>query len=529
MTQTKYQMLVTENERQHQEARRVTVDWILEHAGTYRSQAHKALQNKGSRRRWSRENLTIELSRLPNANKAGASLKCELYSVQLQAPPGSGQGYYAYASITEMPLDREQFPEAPAMYRNICVTCRYSSDPDNAGYPWSQENTGLDGLRDRYVQLTAAHAKPPEQDAAGGGAKRLAALFHTGDGTYRETVIALTLAGAAERELKALAQQHATWAHTVRLDHELLVETAKELPHEDIANWVTRKLNVLVRAPQPGATPRLALSTDSVAEAARYLESKSRQRASDALDETHLTTLKLLETAFISLELAFKKQETARAGNQSQVQKMQQTVDQLKAEQNALRQECDELRSQRDSYRAALTLPTTDEGAGKPGAEPAQHGWETPRQRQMSVSDAATRPGEYDSLTFLENALEPLSDYARPRPRSEEITAALSALNLLAQAYRNTPNGKIGLWHKYFIYLTGWKYAPQEKAATMSRFGERRQFRNGAAGSRVTMTRHLTYTGSHGGLQIYFAPGEGNGPFQVGYIGEHLPYASEQQ
>lgn len=525
MSQTKYQLLAPENERQYKEARRLTVDWVMEHAGAHRSQARKALQNRHPRRLWQRDGLSIELSRIPNGYQEGMRLTCELYSIGLASRQDLEKGYQAYAAITEMTLDQQEYSAAPETYRAICVTCRYSSDPDNAGYPWPLESVSLDQLRERYVQLAATHTQTPEPDDTSTPNQELAGMFRAGASIFRETAIVLTPSGAADPELAALAQQHTTWCHIIRPDHRQLVESAQAMDPEDIAAWVTKKLSILERDPvSPPTKPRLALATDSIAEASRYLNDKQRQRASEALDETHLITLRLLETAFISLEASFGQQQSVGSESKEQLRHMQQTIDQLKSERDELRRERNELRRQCDSYRAALNKGTPRIAE----TEPAKSGGETPYQRQMAVSDAVTRPGEYENLTFLENALEPLGDYAGPRPRSEEIIAALSTLNALAQAYRNTPNRKVGSWNNYFLNLPGWKYAPQESDSTMSQFGDRRRFRNGNAGSRVPMTRHLTYTGSHSGLQIYFAPGENGGPWAVGYIGEHLPYAGEK-
>ena len=144
--------------------------------------------------------------------------------------------------------------------------------------------------------------------------------------------------------------------------------------------------------------------------------------------------------------------------------------------------------------------------------------------RHAAVLEAITDPVKFSRLRFLSNCEKALADYGKPRPSGMEIVGALNAINRLAQAWYHTPNGNIGPWSNYFIELPGWKYADGESEMTMGKFGAKRSFSDQEKARHVEITRHLTYQGSSGGLQIYFDRDEGGDSFIVGYIGEHLPY-----
>jgi hypothetical protein len=148
--------------------------------------------------------------------------------------------------------------------------------------------------------------------------------------------------------------------------------------------------------------------------------------------------------------------------------------------------------------------------------------------RALTVMSAIDSDKRFPKLRFLTNCLKPLADYGKPRPNGVEILKALDAINKLAQAWYNTPSGHIGTWNMYFVDLPGWKHADDESDHTMSRFGEKRSFSDQDNGRQVTITRHLTYQGSSGGLQIYFDRDDITETFIVGYIGEHLPYATSR-
>lgn len=64
----------------------------------------------------------------------------------------------------------------------------------------------------------------------------------------------------------------------------------------------------------------------------------------------------------------------------------------------------------------------------------------------------------------------------------------------LVAAYHAAPNGAIGGWKEYFSELPGCRYTAKESAATLGKFGEKREFKDPATGAINTYQRRLTYT-----------------------------------
>ena len=142
---------------------------------------------------------------------------------------------------------------------------------------------------------------------------------------------------------------------------------------------------------------------------------------------------------------------------------------------------------------------------------------------------AIADPARFPRLRFLTNCAKPLADFGKRRPNGGEIVAALDAINTLAQTWFDTPGGSIGNWDNYFTHLKpGWTHANGESSFTMSRYGAKRSFSDQDQRRQVTIERHLTYRGSDSGLQIYFDRDDVTESFIVGYIGEHLPYATNR-
>ena len=146
--------------------------------------------------------------------------------------------------------------------------------------------------------------------------------------------------------------------------------------------------------------------------------------------------------------------------------------------------------------------------------------------REDVVMAAITDPDRFPRLKFLGNCAKELADYGKPRPAGEEIVAALDAINSLATAYYNTPNRRTGQWDEYFVTLPGWTHSNGESTRTMALYGKQRRFSDQENGRLLEIQRHLTYRGSSGGLQIFFDRDDLGDRFIIGYIGEHLDYAS---
>jgi len=105
-----------------------------------------------------------------------------------------------------------------------------------------------------------------------------------------------------------------------------------------------------------------------------------------------------------------------------------------------------------------------------------------------------------------------------------QIVEALKAIAKLADKY-NRLDGAVGPWKAHFDRW-GFKFASQESGSTMNQHGDKRQFHDGA--EEATMESHVTLGQGHEHcLQIYFDRSENDPRFQIGYCGEHLPFASD--
>lgn len=105
-----------------------------------------------------------------------------------------------------------------------------------------------------------------------------------------------------------------------------------------------------------------------------------------------------------------------------------------------------------------------------------------------------------------------------------EIVDVLEAVARLAEEYKEK-EGAVGPWREHFQEW-GLKFARHESEPTMNQYGEHRKFHDGDRQS--TMQTHVTIGQGHKHcLQIYFDRLDGDSRFQIGYCGEHFPYASE--
>lgn len=104
-----------------------------------------------------------------------------------------------------------------------------------------------------------------------------------------------------------------------------------------------------------------------------------------------------------------------------------------------------------------------------------------------------------------------------------EIVEVLECIAELAAAYRRK-DGNVGPWREHFD-TQGIKFARHESEPTMNQHGDDRRFHDGD--EQMVMQPHVTIgQGREHCLQIYFQRIDGDDRFQVGYCGDHLPYAS---
>lgn len=305
------------------------------------------------------------------------------------------------------------------------------------------------------------------------------------------------------------------------------------MPDHQLHDWVRAKIALFSRyADAEGNRLRLAETDYTKAKSLLYEE---RDRvANDVAGSNTITALSVLEAVLLSIPTLTDAKDTGEAlvesaekaqsagadadDNVTNQQRIYLLEDQL-AEANDTIGELRERLAQYESYDVD-DQPDEDDAPSPESIADSN--------RYSTVLNAATGPGRFSRLRFLTNAVKPLEDYGKPRPNGVEILQALDAINRLAESWHETPSRNIGSWAAHFVNLPGWKYAADESETTMGLHGEKRSFSDQEVGRQITITRHLTYKGSSGGLQIYFDQDDATDKFMVGYIGEHLSYASSR-
>jgi len=196
----------------------------------------------------------------------------------------------------------------------------------------------------------------------------------------------------------------------------------------------------------------------------------------------------------------------------------------LWGENARLKSRVGELEAQLATAQANLEATWRDPGAEDLEEETASAG---PRIRPTpsSVREAldAAEADSGDVLRIYASAQDSASasDFARP----EDVYKALQEIADLGRAYFGADDRKIGLWEDRLSF----KYAPTESQTTKTKHGGARNFRRGD-GQHKQILRHLTLGGGDkvNCLQIYFEPDEESGTMDIGYCGEHLPYAKQR-
>ncbi len=128
-----------------------------------------------------------------------------------------------------------------------------------------------------------------------------------------------------------------------------------------------------------------------------------------------------------------------------------------------------------------------------------------------------------DVLRIYESAQQSASASGFARP--DDVYKALQEIADLGRAYFGSDDRKVGPWDRRFTC----KYARTESQITRTKYGGSRTFRSPDGDSRQ-MLKHLTLGGGDkvNCLQIYFEPDEEAGTMDIGYCGEHLPYAKQR-
>ena len=521
MTTISQQTLILESQSQLRNADKLARDWAIAHAGSYQGQARKELAGNLPFRKWERDNLVICLSK----PQSPLIKQCQVVSVRYR--PSAGASPYTGYLVTYLPVEGARQP-------GCLIAALDQPDALEADrLPWD-DNAGSSGLDALIASLAATHARPRSAPSD----LPVAAVADLFD--HHNWAIALTEYGQQDAAFRELAAAHSDWANIVNISAAGQLALCRELPERQLAGWVRAKLAAFCRYPDR-ENSRLRMMETDLAKATDFLAETGEQTVRDLASRSSLTLLELLESttsAMLSVPmldearaLAEALVETAQADppktgapdNPAIQQRVYVLEDQLD-EANDTIAELRERLAQYENYANPQPSPNPDDADPDDADLP-----ETAASREIIVLDALTDPGRFPRLRFLTNCAKPLADFGKTRPYGREIVAALDAVNKLAQAWYNTPGGSIGNWDNYFTHLKpGWTHANSESDFTMSRFGDKRSFSDQEKARRVTITRHLTYRGSNSGLQIYFDRDDLTNNFIVGYIGEHLPYATNR-
>ena len=516
------QAVTLNSQNQLRNADRLARDWAIAHAGAYQSQARRDLGGSLPLREWKNDNLTIRIAKLAG----GAFKQVQLASVNY-APDDGTEPYAAYVMTYA-------YSETEQSGGHCLSVASLPGALASVEFPWD-DKAGPAGLEQTIASINADRARP---STSAGDGQRIAVI----DDLFavHNSAIVLTEAGQSAGEFEELVEKHGDWAAVVAISASEQVALSHHLPDDQLRTWLQAKMALFSRYADADSNRLRMAETDF--ERALTLVNEERDRAvKDIAGANTITALQVLESISVMLsvsmltdakdmaealvEVAAQRQPETEESDTSDSAAAQQRIflleDKLSIAEN-VNAELRERLAQYESYDAAAANDDGQPDASEtPPLESIADG-----NRHNAVLDAITNPERFPRLRFLTNCDKALGDYGKPRPNGVEIVAALDAINNLAQAWYNTPGGSIGPWDNYFNSLTGWSHANGESDFTMSRYGEKRSFSDQEQKRQVTITRHLTYRGSSGGLQIYFDKDDATDTFIVGYIGEHLPYAT---
>ena len=515
------QAVILDSQNQLRNADRLARDWAIAHAGAYQSQARRELGGSLPFREWQRDNLTIRIAKL-----AGGSFKqAQLASVNY-APDGDSEPYAAYF-MTYAYAETEQSG-------GHCISV--ASLPDTLAsieLPWD-DKAGPAGIEHTIAAINADRSRP---STGSGDRSRIAGIDDLF--SVHDTAIVLTEDGQGVAELRDLADVNSDWAAVVGISAAEQVVIGRELPEHQLPGWLRAKIALFARYADADGN-RLRMAESDCAPATDFVDGERDRVVTNVAGNNTIAALQALESvsAMLSVATSTDAKDVVEALAESAARVASETAEPNASDNVAAQQRIylledrlteandtiDELRgrlAQYESYEADSADDSQPEADETGASEDIADG-----NRHNTVLDAITNPERFPRLRFLTNCDKALADYGKPRPNGVEIVGALDAINTLAQAWYNTPSGNIGPWDNYFNSLTGWSHANGESDFTMSRYGEKRSFSDQEQGRQVTITRHLTYRGSSGGLQIYFDRDDLTDTFIVGYIGEHLPYAT---
>ena len=513
MTTTIQKAILLDSQNQVSNADRLAREWAIAHAGDYQGQARRELGGSGAFRQWQQDNMTIRISKpISSAIEQG-----QLVSVHYEYAEGA-EPYVAYV-IT--------YTSAASDQPGGCLMS-VAAVPDgleNAELPWD-DKAGPTGL-EKVVETVAADRAHPADVAD--AIQPIAAI----DGLFvqHDMVIVLTEDGQQVDELRELADRHGDWAGLASISAAELVSIGRQLTMEELYSLVQAKIALFSKYTD-GAGRRLIMAESDYEIASAFLNDAREHARYEIMNRNVFMLMELLESIANAqdaqesdIAMGSPAETAAVEDDEQDLVSAQQRIYTLEDQLSEAGQTISALREQLAQYEAHYSEEQADDPDDTPdNGVPA----DLDVNRALTVLNAIGDEKRFPRLRFLINSVKLLEDYGKPRPNGVEILQALDAINLLAAAWHNTPSGNIGSWGTYFINLPGWKYAADESETTMGLHGTKRSFSDQEVGRLITITRHLTYQGSSGDLQIYFDLDDATDKFIVGYIGEHLPYATNR-
>lgn len=524
MTNIIQKAVVLDSQNQLRNADRLAREWAISHAGPYRSQAGKELGGSLPYREWKSDDLTLRISKMAT----GSFKQIQLVSVKYE-PVGDAEPYVAFV-ITCSPEEGRS--------NGHCISV--ASVPDTlakAELPWDNK-AGPAGLERLVESISGDRSRP----SVGTDDARAVATIDDLFGIH-DTAIVLTEDGQREIEFQELAEEHGDWAAIVNINPAEQIAISRELPDHRLPAWVRAKIALFSRDADSNGD-RLRMVETDCAQAASCISEERDRDLNNVAGRNALALLRVLESVSVMMlvsmsigakdmaealvETATKRQPESEETNSPDDVTAQQRIYLLEDRLSDANDTIAELRERLAQYENYDSANPTEANASAGASLDRSPEAAADSNRHTAVLEAITDPDRFSRLRFLTNFDKALADYGKPRPSGTEIASALDAINKLAQAWYHTPGGAIGPWDNYFNHLTGWTHANGESAFTMSRYGDKRSFSDQEHKRLVTIERHLTYRGSSGGLQIYFDKDDVTDTFIVGYIGEHLPYATDR-
>lgn len=508
--------VVLDSQNKLRNADRMAREWAVAHAGIYRGQAQRALGGSAPFREWSNDELAIRIFKL----STDSFKQVQLCSVRYDQAAGS-EPYSAYVLTYASPQGEQ--------IGGYCTAVVSAPDQlSDLELPWD-DAAGIIGLEKLAQAVGAERSLPVQVDERPGSVTAIDGLF-----AIHDTAIVLTPDGQGDNDLRELAELHSDWAGVVSITAEEQLVVGRQLQEHQLPGWIRAKIAVFSRYPDSDGTRLRAMET-GFDQAAAFLDEERDRIANEAANRNSVALMTVLESVstMLSASLMTDAKLMAESSPESSTEPdadelrapdvvaAQQRVYVLEDQLNEAEATISELKRRLEQYENFEMESEADTAGGDP--EPMSV---LDANRHQTVLSAIIEPDRFPKLRFLTNSVKPLAVYGKPRPNGVEIVSALDAINKLAQAWYNTPNGNIGQWDNYFMELSGWKHADNESQITMSLHGDKRSFSDQEQGRHVSITRHLTYQGSSGGLQIYFDRDDITDTFIIGYIGEHLPYAT---